>query len=389
MLAVKMPIPNLASYSLGALSGLLIFVLMFFPSAHDAKQKQADSYGNALAKTAARRGVDAAFGSDLVGLRVILQDSVENPDVRVATVHDVENNLLVQAGEVPYYAQKSDMMFTSPIILHDSIAGYVTVILSTTPSLSPFNSMLIGFCLLLFLAIAAWSLWQHESLGFYIPTWWKTLKNIDLKEQTHAAQDRNTANLNSNDVSKAPLNELEHGSSETAMIHMGYAAVGIKNIASLKQQLNGEVFRATFTAIESKVADVMNLYGGVDYQWLGDRYLLSFSSNESESEAIFHAACSAYLILELSSLIQNIPLDMSASVSNTPKLANDGSLPLTGLCTDQDGARSASLSARVELIEYEEDHSRMLIIGFNQPYKALLENQRRQLEGSQSEQEFE
>jgi len=87
-------------------------------------------YGQALANLSAHRALDSTLNHDLVSLQVILSDVAENPSVINATIHDVENNLLVQAGRRNANPGSNHFgNFSAPITLHNSIAGYVTITL--------------------------------------------------------------------------------------------------------------------------------------------------------------------------------------------------------------------------------------------------------------------
>lgn len=108
-------------------------------------------YGQSLANLAANRAVDATLNHDLVSLQVILQDIMENPRALLASIHDVENQLLVQAGSTKALTHAADARsFTAPIPLQDSIAGYVTVnIESQMPEIKALYMSFAALCALL------------------------------------------------------------------------------------------------------------------------------------------------------------------------------------------------------------------------------------------------
>ena len=81
-----------------ALVGLLSCAAVLRTVERAQEQVLIADYGQSLANLAAKRAVDATLNHDLVSLQVVLQDVVDNPRTLLASIHDVENNLLVQAG---------------------------------------------------------------------------------------------------------------------------------------------------------------------------------------------------------------------------------------------------------------------------------------------------
>src|SRR5690606_35636053 len=90
-------------------------------------QQEAARYGQALADGGAARAVEPALTQDNISMQVILRSLARQPDVVGATIHDVENRLLVQSGQIPEASQQALLRFTSPITMNDHIAGYLTV----------------------------------------------------------------------------------------------------------------------------------------------------------------------------------------------------------------------------------------------------------------------
>ena len=437
MIRFHTPFPNLASFSLGALGGLLIFTMLFFPGAQKAKRQHAENYGNALANTAAKRSIDAAFGNDLVGLRVILQDAANNPDVRVATVHDVESKLLVQAGELPYYPLKSDLIFTSEIVLQDSIAGYVTVVLAPAPATSPFNKLLIIIWFTLFAAIAAWSLWQHQAISFYVPKLWNKAQElyestktsiqtpqITTNDDTITEKGGSTSNasgINTNrtdngntdgpyDSGYGSKHDNEYDSDENtddipqeqSPKYHAYTTIHINNLKQIKQQLSGEVFRGVIDTIETNIKEVMSLYSGAEYSWNNERYVLHFiSPDESPSDTVFRAYCAAHLICELCRHTK-VPLDISTLSGDVVETLmdidfSDGDAAIytklgngLNIFPESDGTHEPlenhneadllnALQNRIELKEHNNTPNVHLVKAFKASYKPLLDGQYQQL----------
>lgn len=318
-----------------------------------------------LAKATAARSADAAFHQDLIGMRAVLQDATQYSNVRIATVHDVENKLLVQAGEFPYFKHKDDQSFTSPITQHDNIAGYVTVIIAV-PSIFPLEVLAILYALIFIMLMSV--IISISRSGRVSCHWSKE----QVKESLHAK-------FSNYIPPQAPPKNTTH--TQPVTTYSAFSLVHIKNIQTIKQQLNGENFRNTLKIMDDTVEDVMSLYGGVEFQWNIDHYKLTLSSRESQSEAIFHAICCAYLISEIASTINNIPLDIATLVSLNEQHRNDMLLPREKLAITAEAATESSLDARLKLMDGNTEQGQKLVAGFLQPYKGLLDNQCTQLLG--------
>lgn len=318
-----------------------------------------------LAKATAARSSDAAFHQDLIGMRAVLQDATQYSNVRIATVHDVENKLLVQAGDFPYFKHKYDQSFTSPITQHDNIAGYVTVIIAVPP-IFPFN--VVSFLCLLIAITLIGAILSISHSGCISCHWSKerVKESLHAKFSSYIPPEPSSSNI----TNTYPVTTF----SAFALIH-------ITNIQTIKQQLNGENFRNTLKIMDDIVEDVMCLYGGVEFQWNIDHYKLTLSSRESQSEAIFHAICCAYLISEIASIINNIPLDIATLVSLNEQNDNDMLLPRAKLAITAEAAEESFLDARLKLTDSHTEQGQKLVSEFVQPYKGLLENQRVQLLG--------
>lgn len=379
-------IPTLAALCLGALLAMALTALLIIPSAERTQGKRVQDYGDALANLASRQTVDATFNHDLVRLQLILQDITDNPGVMLATIHDVENNLLVQAGETRF-GRHDGTVHTSPIILHDSIAGYVSVSVNYPPATATSTSMifLLATMGLLFIAVASWSFYRADAIEFI------------KEDKPQGSPGPLSSENNTSSDGSASEHEFEgHGyNNNDAADHEGtgeedvddvdnngtkvYAIIHLKNLDVLKQQLNGESFRSTLACVEHIIRDVMGLYGGRQVELNGNYYVLTFKAGEEIGEAQFRAACSAYLILELAGIVNKIPLDLAALVSEQEQDLSPGRLPFSGLIINETGGQNPLMLERIALMDLGTEDGRKVFSGFYPPYQSLLENQRKQL----------
>lgn len=355
----------MALLCIGCALGLIFSSLTLYISGTRNAENVTNNYGSMLAKATAARSADAAFHQDLIGMRAVLQDATQYSNVRIATVHDVENKLLVQAGDFPYFKHKYDQSFTSPITQYDNIAGYVTVIIAVPP-IFPVNILTL---LYVFIAITLTSAIISISRSGSIACHWS---KEQVKESLHAKF--------SSYIPPESSPTITTNASPTTTFS-AFTLVHITNIKTIKQQLNGENFRNTLKIMDDIVEDVMSLYGGIEFQWNTDHYKLTLSSRESQSEAIFHAICCAYLISEIASIINNIPLDIATLVSLKEQDDNGILLPRAKLAITAEAAAESVLDARIKLTDSHTEQGQKLVSEFVQPYKGLLENQRAQLLG--------
>ncbi|MFL0810423.1 MAG: hypothetical protein K6L76_08420 [Agarilytica sp.] len=360
-------IPNLCALCFGGLIASLLVAFILIPETQRTHQASLSHYGRALAEMAAKQAVDATFNHDLVRLQVILQDVISNPHAELATIHDVENNLLVQAGDSRKRI-KPAAAFTSPIILHDSVAGYLSVTLHTQlwslGSSVYFVIALAG----LFLVAALWSLFHSGAVSWLAR---------DIKPETHTETDEealsNNAETDSDEITEGGDTTLEENRKEV------YAVIHIKNLNVLKQQLNGQSYRDTLARLEKISADVLALYSGHSFELIDNYYLFKFYERDNRGEALFNAACSAYLIMELSGIINKIPLDLAALVSADEGQIEPEKLPFAGLIVEASAGAEDLIHRRIEFMELGTEDGRQVLSGFKQPFQSLLEKQHQQL----------
>ncbi|WP_086930376.1 hypothetical protein [Agarilytica rhodophyticola] len=362
-------ITPLAATCLGGLAALFLCSALFIPASHTNNERYIANYGKALSAMAAKQAIDATFNHDLVRLQVILQDVVENPHALFATIHDVENKLLVQAGNV-HLSLGNSTTYTSPIVLHDSIAGYVSVSIDAEPwSLRSIITLLIASAILL-LSLAIWSLYRSKAVTWDFSKIWPQRSHEGKSDELGQAEN---SPLETETQPEPATTTLEEPQEQV------FAVIHIKNLNVLRQQLNGQNFRDTLSRLEKIISDVMALYGGHQFQLVENYYVLTFHVQDSKGEALFHAICSAHLVLELASIIDRIPLDLAALVSANEHDITPENMTFAGLIVEATAGSEALINRRIEFVSLGTDDGRQVVSGFHQPFQSLLENQRKQL----------
>lgn len=363
---------------------------------HKQLDKKDQQYGQALANLAAKRAIQSSLNLDLVSLQVILQEIAENPSVTNVTIHDVENNLLVQATSSQTLNRRQSVSrqthFTSPINVHDSVTGYVTVSIDFHEDNS--HQRIYGLFCLLALAIIAGILAQQS---------WTT------KTNTSEAENKPVDNSSNNAlpiVDKLP--QAEETEEDTSSTLAGFdkknprieLILRFQNLRTLYGQLNHRSFRSVIQRIEIQLRDLIALYSGELTQINADTAHITFRNN-ALTEAAFSAICSAHLMTTLNQQPENIHLSLACLiVKREPDAATLKHLAFNLFKQDTEAEILNELSDGQILIESEllaDTHSPALsqriafseestpssntamITEVKEPYASLLEKQLAQL----------
>ncbi|WP_111642580.1 hypothetical protein [Marinimicrobium alkaliphilum] len=262
------------------------------------QQIQSERYGQALADTAARQAVEPALNQDMISLQVIVRELTRHPGVVGATVHDVENRLLVQSGHNPDRREREAFLrFGATIALHNNIAGQLRVTLER-PRLDTGERVFLvlwglGFALL----IGALWLTPH----------WQQLRRTRASAAPVPAPD---------------TFEPEAPETPTASVRL---SLYLNNLATLYNQLNSEGFSERASTFEQQLKRVLNLYSGERRLLWGDVLIIDFAG-DNNADCSFRALCAAQLLSELCQGIEGPRLRLSASIQALPDPSSPASL---------------------------------------------------------------
>jgi uncharacterized membrane protein affecting hemolysin expression len=363
--------------SLGAFCTLLVATLVFEHRIGTLVKQQSQDYGMALARMAAHQGVDATLNHDLVSMQVILQDVVANPGVLLATIHDVENNLLVQAGDA-LFTRTTDIpldAYSAPITLHDSVAGYVTVTLAITNNHHRAVVATVGAIMLLLALIGILSLHEHRAQVF-----------VRRPDRPSADGDRQIETEAGEQDPELEMSEEEDNGSAASVL----ARVRVLNFPALHRQLSADTFHTARNNLERLLDEVLALYGGrrrdpaAEPALPGqpDDYLLQFEDRRDGGEAAFRAICSTYLLMQLAAQLLPFPFRLSAEIiplGSADGLSEASTLDTEELLITQELAQQTLLQERLEFIDEPAPQESYQLKDFQQPFKALLDKQYQQL----------
>lgn len=412
-------LPPLFCLSVGALFGLLIVT---FVLGERANQKQAEllrEYGSALAHISAQDVIDSSISSDLVSMHAVMQRVVAQPRVLRAAVHDLEQQLLVQAGQSSLRDYDTTQVFSAAIPLHDSIAGHVTITMDAGfPGESAVKWTLTGMSILL-LILAGLALYESRGVAWYFqskpqsepepepesePEFEAVGDNLAfngeealmeelMEEADHYFHDQNVIDAErtgddgvSSGVEDDPADPTDaEGDQVLALppepiIMHSDLIIALPNRARLEQQLNGERFLQLTSQFDKALHEVLPLYGGALVGANADASIvcMRFTSTESVAEAAFRAICSAYLVHGLTQS-SRIRLQLVAEVCHPDsdvKLA----ITETGIFIQKPLADPFLLS-RIDTETVSDQ--RLRFQGFKGTFASLLQRQQQQLQQQQ------
>ncbi|HMU65917.1 MAG TPA: hypothetical protein PKE57_02150, partial [Cellvibrionaceae bacterium] len=268
--------------AIGLLIGLLSCATVLRAVERAQEQVLLADYGQSLANLAAKRAVDATLNHDLVSLQVVLQDVMDNPRTLLASIHDVENNLLVQAGSTQALTHAAALRsFSAPIPLQDSIAGFVTVnIESQMPEIKALYLSFAAVCSLLVI-VALLSLLNRSGPPFSV---------------THTPRE--------NPAAKDTAADEPTPGTETPPVFTAYLRWQWHNLATLRQQISAERLEQLFNRLELILVEAVKITGTQcqtrrKQGRQNGEYWLTYSSGESILVAYYQLMVCAHLIHHL------------------------------------------------------------------------------------------
>ncbi len=344
----------------------------YWNNAEKNQQEQRSRYGQLLASSGARQAVTPAMEQDLVSLQSILHDINQYPGVVGATIHDVENKLLVQSGFKPNQEiEGKRYTFSAPVALHNNIVGTLAVTLDLPNHTErDYLFFIIWICAVFSaLMILGWSIHRQ---------WW-----LQLKDKIPSAGQIVTAV-----VEKMPvIEDIPEPEPEAPKQVSVRLSLHITNMNKLYQQLNSESFANQLRRFDKQLHNVLQLYVGQKQMLTGETLLVDFTS-DSLYESCFRAVCTAQLLFNLAQKSPSPRLhlaaaihELSAPMSDSKSLLRDFVVqnnnylkPDRGEILISHALIDAELQEHLDLLP---DSGKLLAI--KEPYQGLLNKQEEQL----------
>lgn len=339
------------------------------------QREQINHYGQVLAASAARQAVNATLQQDLVSLQAILLEVGQYPNVIGATIHSVENKLLVQSGFKPNQEIKGKRYtFSAAIALHNNVAGYLEVSLDV-PLHSERDYQF-------FMA------WMGAVFASLLMIWWTIQRQwwAQLKDKLPSTSEIVTAV-----VEKMPtIEDIPEPEPEAPKQVSVRLSLQITNMSKLYQQLNSESFATVLRRFEKQLHGVLNLYSGERQMLAGETLIIDFTG-EAFYECSFRAVCAAQLLSNLAAKNPSPRLQLAAAVHelSAPLSSNKSLLkdfvvqhnnhlkPDKGEILISQRLIDADLQEHLDIVS---DSGKF--IALKAPYAALLSKQEEQLTGT-------
>jgi uncharacterized membrane protein affecting hemolysin expression len=372
---------NYRTYPQLTLCSVLLLVLgflgaIFYLHNNDIKQHVfAERYGQMLATAAAHQAVDATLQQDMVSLQAILQEITHSEYVLGASLHNVDNKLLVQSGYKPNQIQQGRRYtFTAPVALHNNVAGYLEVTLEIPRRTAQDELFLMcwGIAVSLALLIIWWSIHRH---------WWSQFR--DKIPSADSIVNKVVDSLPT--IAEATESEPEPAIKVTPARVAVRVTMELVNIEKLYQQLNSEGFNAALRRFDKQLQGLLSLYNGQKQLLVGNRLLVDFTS-EDANECHFRAVCFAQILLNMAARNPSPRLQLAAAIQplvihNNNSLAKEfiaqHNNPLTPAKNEVIICTSIIDDALKEHAEFDITRGKLLTI--KPPYCDLLAKQEEQL----------
>ena len=353
------------------LLGVLGAALMLHFAGQQQTQ-QLERYGQALADRAAVQAVEPTLAQDMISLQAIVQSLTAQPAVLRASIHNVENRLLVEHGASsapPGYLSPS---FSAGITLDTHIAGHLSVTLKAPPVSRVYRVFLWVWSIAILLCIAG--LWLTRQ---FLQRQLNAANAPSLSEPSHANKPDSAVasrELNKKPVpadaatelptadeptrphtethnddeargdtspqpdESAPLTEAPaHDAREQpgwdenidenddAQYEVIIELVFI-NIETLRLQLSLSRFNERLARLEQVLGGILALYDGTKEPLRKQRMRLKVTG-DSLADASFYALCICQLALRLSLSGERPVLKLAANVMAPATLARDQTEP--------------------------------------------------------------
>ena len=271
------------------------------------QQAQIERYGQLLAASTARQAVDATLTQDMISLQAILQDAAQYPNVIGATLHNVENKLLVQSGYKPKQApQGKRYNFTAPVALHNNVAGYLEVTIEV-PRRTAQDDLFL-FC------------WTIAVTSALFVIWWSIHRNwwLSLRDKIPTANAIVTAVVDK--LPTLPDAKIEdHLAAKEQVQPIAQSQIAVRlslqlvNLGKLYQQLNSEGFEVVLRRFETQMQNLLKLYNGQSQLLVGDTLMIDFFGEEFH-ECSFRAVCCAKILMNMSARNPSPRLQLAATI---------------------------------------------------------------------------
>lgn len=240
-----------------------------------------DEAGRDLVASNALQFSSSLMAGDRVSLQATLKELAHTPSILTAQIHDIENRLIAQAKKAgsPNIPPR---VFSAPITVQDTIAGYLTLELSDeiSPMARDHQVRWLTLTLLLCLLTAGIALSRSRSQN-------DTATEPGSDTYYEDESDDDLANESNNHSSTNRQSQVQ------LLIHC-------KNLSTLQQQLDHASYQLLLEKLELWLQQLSQLYHFQTGEMQGELITLNFTDDPSIQDWRFHALCCAQLIFTFS-----------------------------------------------------------------------------------------
>ncbi|WP_444943393.1 hypothetical protein ACJJIK_16795 [Microbulbifer sp. ZKSA006] len=318
----------------------------FYGQQHSAAIERDRVAAKAAATILAGQSLESIVSGDRISLQLIARQLLELPMVAGILIEDVESNSLAEVGDL-----KGGETITEPVVLHDSIAGNITVAFVPGNAITfPWASLLLTLVFALPFSAAAALLSGSLSRGQKLPA-------------------------------QAP--ESDEADTDTEIVE---SSVGLYlrplNWTQLGNQLSRSALEGLQRQLDGRMRRLQRIYGASPLNCPGPQVGLDFSG----TDAAFRAVCCGLLLREMQSVSRTTGLKLALAVVPSQPQNPD-------FCADQLLNQSRGLFLHPELLEDSslmgriEHHGAgwaLEVTGLSPSYQKLLNNQLQQLLGAEA-----
>lgn len=243
------------------------------------QQDQLEHYGKNLSQLSSYQIGLFINDKNLIGLQAILSNLTEQERIMSAVIYNVDNTIIVQAGDIKNERGVDNQTLTTPITLDNSVLGSLTLALNTEVKI---HASLIFLLVIIALAMFA--------CGFFF------INKRTLSMPAAATQ--------------APLSgkqEDKEGEKVLVPVPSRYSLLilHLNTLDKLYQQLSADARQQKLNQFEAVVSKVLTLYS-VQYIGMTNGSIILSFENTDQTSRVFSALCSAYLLQRNSQNHQNL-----------------------------------------------------------------------------------
>ncbi len=371
---MSLPLPTRAALTTACLSFVAsgVIVISSYQGNKQLLLENTSHYGKIIATQLANNAQDALVQQDRVSLQAMLSELAAHPQVLQATIYDVQNQLIAEAGEAG-----SSLDYPVSITFQDSIAGYAVLSIASATTFAGAASL-------------AWQLLMLSIIltGFvYACALYPARYSSQLQRQTKPLFTR-THQQDFDELETLRKQLAEHEAKTTAAApintHKAFLSVGIINLEQSGNDANNSQ-TAALQWFRKQLEAICQLYDGQLSVSRSNGFIATFEDSDDNNYP-FRALCCAYLVKKLqqdqTALQCNFGLALYQQQDALWEFTQQQTMDAAGLVaqrqagelmTTADYIQHPSLQDRIETMTI--DATAITITALKEPYQSLLKQQ--------------